>query len=104
MQVHGMGETNGIWIGWYRIYQGLGGLSLRRLKISIGAARFSPIMHESGAIRVRDHANDVLIAVCASRVGAELITANREDMQRWRRVLNRSRRKLRLQVVEDASY
>jgi hypothetical protein len=47
---------------------------------------------------------NTVIAVCVSRVGAELIAANREDMQRWRRVLNRSRRKLRLQVVEDASY
>ena len=57
-----------------------------------------------GEIRPRDHANDVLIAVCALRVGAELVTANGDDMQRWRRVLNRSRRKLSLQVVENGLY
>jgi predicted nucleic acid-binding protein len=58
---------------------------------------------QSGGIRIRDHANDILIALCASKTGAELVTVNREDMERWRRVLSRSRRTLNLMVLEDAS-
>jgi predicted nucleic acid-binding protein len=58
---------------------------------------------QSGGIRIRDHANDILIALCASKTGAELVTVNREDMERWRGFLSRSRRTLNLQVLEDAS-
>jgi len=56
----------------------------------------------NGAIEVREHANDVLIALSASRAGAELVTVNREDMERWQGMLKRSRRRLSLQVVEES--
>ena len=35
-----------------------------------------------GAIQPRDHANDVLIALCVSRANATLITENKEHMEK----------------------
>jgi predicted nucleic acid-binding protein len=55
-----------------------------------------------GAIQPRDHANDVLIALCASRVSATLITENEVHMEKWQRILKRSGRKLDLQYVSRA--
>ena len=43
-----------------------------------------------GAIRTKDHVSDVLIALCAARAGAQLVTENREHMEIWQRVLKRS--------------
>lgn len=53
-----------------------------------------------GRIEPRDHASDVLIALCASRAHAELVTVNADDMRRWRHVMRRFGRRLDLQVVE----
>ena len=55
-----------------------------------------------GAIQPRDHANDILIALCASRTNATLITENKEHMEKWQRILKRSRRRLDLQYVSRA--
>jgi len=52
-----------------------------------------------GAIQSREHANDVLIALCASRASATLITENEEHMKKWQRILKRLRKRLDLQCV-----
>jgi predicted nucleic acid-binding protein len=54
---------------------------------------------EFGRIEPRDHANDALIAVCASRSEAALITVNAEHMQQWQRVLRRFKKRLDLGVL-----
>lgn len=38
----------------------------------------------------RDHINDILIALCAAKVNAELVTENTGDMERWRKMLRRA--------------
>lgn len=53
-----------------------------------------------GHIAPKDHALDVLIALCATQAGAELVTRNGEHMETWRRILARSRKQLRLLIVE----
>jgi len=53
-----------------------------------------------GHIEVRDHTNDVLIALCAWRGDAELVTVNQEDMKRWQSLLHRSGKRLTLRVIE----
>ena len=58
---------------------------------------------QHGVLKIRDHTNDILIASCASRADAELITINREDMQRWQRVLRRMRRRLTVTVIEGGT-
>lgn len=52
-----------------------------------------------GAIQPREHANDALIALCASRTSATLITENEEHMKKWQRILKRSGRRLYLECV-----
>jgi len=52
-----------------------------------------------GAIKPRDHVCDVLIALCAVDVGAELVTENAEHMQIWQRVLARSGQRLNIHLV-----
>ena len=54
---------------------------------------------QCGAIRAKDHANDVLIALCAARADALLVTENREHMETWQRVLKRSGIKLNLLIA-----
>ncbi len=53
-----------------------------------------------GHIQPRDHANDALIAVCASRSDATLITVNAEHMRQWQRVLRRFKKRLDLEVLK----
>jgi len=52
-----------------------------------------------GTIKPRDHICDVLIALCAVNIGAELVTENAEHMQIWQRVLARSKQRLNLHLV-----
>ncbi len=52
-----------------------------------------------GAIRTRDHASDVLIALCAARADAQLVTENREHMEIWQRIFKRSGVKLALSIA-----
>jgi len=52
-----------------------------------------------GVIKPRDHVCDVLIALCATNVGAELVTENAEHMKIWQRVLARSGQRLNLHLV-----
>ena len=52
-----------------------------------------------GEIKPRDHVCDVLIALCAANVEAELVTENAEHMQIWQRVLARSGQRLNLHLV-----
>jgi predicted nucleic acid-binding protein len=52
-----------------------------------------------GRIEPKDHANDVLIALSAVRVGAELVTENAEHMETWQKILARSKKSLYLRVV-----
>ena len=44
---------------------------------------------QHGSIRSRDHCQDVLIAFGAARASGMLIAANRGDMDRWARLLQR---------------
>ena len=53
-----------------------------------------------GQVALRDHANDLLIALGAWRAQAELVTVNRQDMERWQRLLRRSGKQVTLRVVE----
>ena len=53
-----------------------------------------------GHIALRDHANDILIALGAWRVHAELVTVNRQDMERWQRLLQRSGKRFTLWAIE----
>ena len=52
-----------------------------------------------GAVEPRDHINDILIVLCAVRVNAALVTENVADMERWKRMLGRSGKALRIQPV-----
>jgi predicted nucleic acid-binding protein len=60
----------------------------------------SQYIRRYGHIEVRDHANDVLIALCAWRGVAELVTVNQEDMKCWQSILRRSGKRLTLRVIE----
>jgi predicted nucleic acid-binding protein len=53
-----------------------------------------------GQIALREHANDLLIALGAWRAVAELVTVNRQDMERWQRLLRRAGRRITLRVME----
>jgi predicted nucleic acid-binding protein len=53
-----------------------------------------------GQVALRNHANDLLIALGAWRAQAELVTVNRQDMERWQRLLRRSGKQVTLRVVE----
>lgn len=53
-----------------------------------------------GQIVLREHANDLLIALGAWRATAELVTVNRQDMERWQRLLRRAGRRVTLRVME----
>lgn len=52
-----------------------------------------------GAIQPRDHANDILVTLCAWRAKVELITENREHMETWQNILKRSNKRLDLKIV-----
>ena len=51
-----------------------------------------------GKIRPRDHILDVLIAISATKVGAILSTENVDDMNRWKGVLARMGKKVKVEV------
>ena len=51
-----------------------------------------------GRVEPRDHINDILIALCAVRANAVLVTENVVDMERWRRMLGRSRKTFSIQA------
>jgi predicted nucleic acid-binding protein len=53
-----------------------------------------------GQMVLREHSNDLLIALGAWRAAAELVTVNRQDMERWRRLLRRAGRRVTLRVME----
>jgi len=53
-----------------------------------------------GQMVLREHANDLLIALGAWRATAELVTVNRQDMERWQRLLRRAGRRVTLRVLE----
>ncbi len=57
-----------------------------------------------GAFEPRDHINDVLIVLDASRLGVDLVTENSSDMKRWRRMLPRGRRAFRVERVERSEH
>jgi predicted nucleic acid-binding protein len=52
-----------------------------------------------GNVEPRHHINDVLIAITASRAGAELITENGADMNRWKALLKRMGRHLNVKEI-----
>jgi predicted nucleic acid-binding protein len=56
-----------------------------------------------GNFNPRDHLNDVLIALSASRVAAELITENVADMNTWKSFLKRMGRRLNVKGVQRKS-
>jgi len=53
-----------------------------------------------GQIALRDHAQDILIALGAWRARAELFTVNRQDMERWQRLLRRTGKHVTIRAVE----
>ena len=53
-----------------------------------------------GQMALRDHAQDILIALGAWRTRAELFTVNREDMERWQRLLRRTGKRVTIRAVE----
>lgn len=53
-----------------------------------------------GQMVLREHANDLLIALGAWRAAAALVTVNRQDMERWQRLLRRAGRRVTLRVME----
>jgi predicted nucleic acid-binding protein len=53
-----------------------------------------------GQIALRDHAHDILIALGAWRARAELFTVNRQDMERWQRLLRRAGKRVAIRAVE----
>jgi predicted nucleic acid-binding protein len=53
-----------------------------------------------GRIVVRDHANDILLALGACRMNAELMTVHRQDMERWQRLLRRAGKRVTVRAVE----
>jgi predicted nucleic acid-binding protein len=52
-----------------------------------------------GQIAPRDHTNDILIALGAWRADAELVTVNRQDMERWQRLLRRTGKRVTLRIT-----
>ena len=57
-----------------------------------------------GSVGPRDHINDVLIVLDASKLRADLVTENSSDMERWRRMLPRARRAFRVQGVNRGDH
>jgi predicted nucleic acid-binding protein len=53
-----------------------------------------------GQIALRDHAQDILIAIGAWRARAELLTVNRQDMERWQELLRRAGKRITIRAVE----
>ena len=53
-----------------------------------------------GQLALRDHAQDILIALGAWRARAELFTVNRQDMERWQWLLRRTGKRVTIQAVE----
>ena len=53
-----------------------------------------------GQITLRDHAQDILIALGAWRTRAELCTVNRQDMERWQGLLRRTGKRVTIRAVE----
>jgi predicted nucleic acid-binding protein len=57
-----------------------------------------------GGVEPRDHINDILIVLDASKLGADLVTENSADMERWRRMLPRGRRAFRVRGVRRRNH
>jgi predicted nucleic acid-binding protein len=57
-----------------------------------------------GAVEPQDHINDILIALCAVKANAELVTENATDMERWQRMLRRSGKVLNILAVEREEH
>ena len=57
-----------------------------------------------GVAGPRDHINDILIVLDASKLRADLVTENSSDMERWRRMLPRARRAFRVQGVNRGDH
>jgi predicted nucleic acid-binding protein len=57
-----------------------------------------------GVLEPREHINDVLIVLDASKLGADLVTENSSDMERWRRMLPRGRRAFRVERVARSEH
>jgi predicted nucleic acid-binding protein len=57
-----------------------------------------------GAVQPRDHISDVLIVLNASMLGADLVTENASDMERWRKMLSGSRRAFRVHGVNRRKH
>jgi predicted nucleic acid-binding protein len=53
-----------------------------------------------GQIALRDHAYDILIALGAWRARVMLFTVNRQDMERWQRLLRRAGKCVTIRAVE----
>ena len=57
-----------------------------------------------GDVEPRDHINDILIAFCAVKANADLVTENETDMRRWQRMLRRAGKKLAILPVKREVY
>lgn len=57
-----------------------------------------------GNVEPRAHINNILIALCAVKASATLVTENAEDMERWRKMLKRAGKPFALMAVKREEY
>lgn len=54
-----------------------------------------------GKIKPRDHIIDILIAIKAARINAVLVTENQRDMNRWKEILVKLGKKIKVETPKD---
>jgi len=57
-----------------------------------------------GEINPHDHINDILIILCASRVGARIVTENKEHFEVWTRQIHRMGLKVKIEGVRRGDH
>jgi len=71
---------------------------------TLGGITLARYQQLHGGVEPRDHINDILIALCAAKVNAELVTENAADKDRWRRMLRRSGKVLHVLAVKREEH
>jgi len=54
-----------------------------------------------GMVKPRDHILDVLIAITAAKIGAALATENLRHMKRWKEILARMGKRVKVETPKD---
>jgi predicted nucleic acid-binding protein len=57
-----------------------------------------------GGVNPSTHINDILIVLDAAKLGADLVTENSSDMERWRKMLPREKRAFRVERVVRSEH